>query len=644
MMLRKVSGTNIKGRTFSYDLGPATAIVGDNFAGKSSITDAIRLALMGHLPEVGKLPKATWELSSGADMAITVDFDNRAQLSRFFWLDGATVKTSVTGKGEMDGFESIPLLNAEAYFGMTDSHRTAYVFERIKLPDTYNALAIISECKRLNFGDDHSDQVERALDEVVDIVKAQFVPGGNVQEALAESIEELRESFTYWNTRAKSTQGAVTTLAELKLRSQQATMAAQGVDAHLQMKQGELDRLNTEHGKLQAQQQEAERTARRKNEVRKELDADRYDYPRSIAKAREQIRVASERVRDVKDPAGMRTELEKAASTLADIEAGMTKNQEVIDKAKKRLSELSGMKCCPWCKSKGKGWQANLEAELHDTIKPAEAANEEGERIVVGLRAVTATMRSAIASNDAAIQANHEARDDIRHHEAQIAQLLKDQAREEARRAELSAELDGLNVLPEEKDLTVAIEQHAIAIRDTRQAISEMQDKKDAETRLQQELKLAAQSELEHQDAAAHVTVIKAIAKLLKQKREDMITEAFTGLLKIANKVAGGILKSPLDLHENTVGRWEGSKFIPHRVFSGTERALCYIAIAVALSSTAPLKLVILDEFGRLDEENQHKVALRLLCLVEEGTIDQFIIVGTSAPTDTVDGLEIIKV
>ena len=65
MKITRVEAENLKGRSFAYDLSPQVAIVGENFSGKTSIIDAIRLALIGYIPELGKLPSATWQLSSG---------------------------------------------------------------------------------------------------------------------------------------------------------------------------------------------------------------------------------------------------------------------------------------------------------------------------------------------------------------------------------------------------------------------------------------------------------------------------------------------------------------------------------------------------------------------------------------------------
>jgi hypothetical protein len=53
---------------------------------------------------------------------------------------------------------------------------------------------------------------------------------------------------------------------------------------------------------------------------------------------------------------------------------------------------------------------------------------------------------------------------------------------------------------------------------------------------------------------------------------------------------------------------------------------LTYIAIATALSAQAPIRLVLLDELGRFDAEIEGKVINRLVHLVNEKVIDQFLV------------------
>ena len=136
--------------------------------------------------------------------------------------------------------------------------------------------------------------------------------------------------------------------------------------------------------------------------------------------------------------------------------------------------------------------------------------------------------------------------------------------------------------------------------------------------------------------------IVKAFTKLLNDKRGEMVAQAFGKLLLTANQLVGGILPSPLMFYDGEIGRMGTTGFHPHRVFSGTEKALTYIAIAVALSVDAPLRLVILDELGRLDDSNRIKVQRQLCKAVDYGVIDQFLIVGTELQRQA-EGVKVIQ-
>lgn len=650
MKLTSISAVGLKGPDFKHQLSAATAIVGPNAAGKTRILQAIRLALAGWLPECGKTPRATWELASGPEMIVRTEFDDGASIKRRFFLEGATVKAELeasTGKGhgaEILGssdsdIEAMPLLNAEAYFEMTDSQRVAYVFERIKLPDSYTPAAIIAECERLSFEEAHTQQIETAKGDMMLLVRASFLPvkKKSVQENLVDIIAELRESFTYWNARAKSTQGAVTTLAELKLRETEVVAAAQGVDAALTKAQSELDELNLNKGRLQMKQAEAERRAEDIKGLRSRLDADRIDYPRMIQKLQDAIALDKKQLKLELIPKA-RENLVAAISALkdelAEVRGHFSEWTLARAEASEQLDGLASLKVCPYCHSKGKDWKVTLEKELNAKLARLDGLLKDGNALVGSKEPSVREMEKALLDNDVIVLANNSVKQRIEAKEREVGRYQEAATRSSEQRTAWQKDLEALEALPVGEQVSDELDVVMSNASELREQISVLQERKTAETRLHQQLVSAAQAELEHHDAAAHVTVIKAIANLLKDKRAAMINEAFNGLLEVANKVVSGILKKNLCLHEGTIGMWsDGGKFIPHRVFSGTEKALTYIAIAVALSATAPIKLVILDEFGRLDEANQLKVIDRLNdCLMEE-IIDQFIIVGTKMPS-----------
>ena len=90
--------------------------------------------------------------------------------------------------------------------------------------------------------------------------------------------------------------------------------------------------------------------------------------------------------------------------------------------------------------------------------------------------------------------------------------------------------------------------------------------------------------------------------------------------------------------HGNTapVGAW-----IPHEAFSGTEQLLAYAGFAVALAGQAPIKVVIMDELGRLTGTRKAAMLRRMCELVSKGVIDQFI--GCDVEGNMVSGVNCIS-
>jgi hypothetical protein len=625
MILAKVGAQNLKGATFQHQLGPCVAIQGPNFSGKTAIFEAIRLAILGHIPEVGKLPKATWELASGDRMSVRVTFDNGGSITRVFQ-EG---KTPIVSQDEAELFD-LPLLNAEHYFGLTDSERTNYVFRHVRLPAVYTPASIIAELERLTFEEAHTEGVEVGKAELIKACRKRF-DGTELQDALSNLVDYLAEQFSYWNRRAKETQGAVTTLTDLKLRSEDETLAAPAdLEEQIAAVQDELDTINTDKGGLIESRDAAERNAGRRKMLQKELDKDRIDYPRMLTQKQTDKEALEKQLVPEPEPA----EIEKLRGVISDANSAIRTADQTVEEADKKIGEIherrrgvAGLEECPYCHAKGAGWKKVLAAELNTAEKNYESAIKDAtksrDKAAEILRDANETLETFLREQES----NHRLREQIRQIEREIGNIQADQRTEQNKRQRYEdeiAELEKGAIDP--KSLDKSIEQ----LEQRRQAaatkLKGLNGRKTAETQMKQDLRRAEESAKEHRDALEHVLVIKAFGKVLKAKREGLIAEAFTSLLQVANMFAKSILKSPLVLVNNTIGRMVGDKFVPHRVFTGAEKALTYIAIATALSAQAPIRLVLLDELGRFDAEIEGKVINRLVHLVNEKVIDQFLV------------------
>lgn len=629
MILEKVSASNLKGQHINVNLGPATAIIGPNASGKTAILEAIKFVCRGKFPEV---KKGSWpELTA----------EGRFDLDRF-------VRRSINAKGTVSTESSfsdaelealdLPLLNPEYYFGLTDRERTNYVFERVKLPGTYSGDAIISEIERLSFGEGHTEAIEKAKSEVVGEVRlivkdAQL----GLQQAMAIATENLRTRFTYWNRRCKETQGAVTTLTELKLRRENVAAAPADLDEQIKTAGKELAALNRQHGTKKQQLDEIDQKIATKQSVEKFLAADRIDYDASIARVRaNQTKMGQEFERMADSIAGIDiedTEKEWTGANRRNISAeteikSLTERRNKLDQS---LLDLEKRAECPYCHGKHTGWKDATRSVLKEELNELNSLMLYQTGIRDGslsrlrdLSAVTKKFRETRAAMEPL-------QFELSRDKKVIEKLESEREQDKQKRANWKAELEKLH--GSSLDASALEKEYA----ELHEAITAVEAKRDAlnkiredETRLNQDLLRARESAKEHTLADAQLSVTKKVAKLIDEKRNDMVLTAFETLLGTANKFVAGILKTPLTMSDGVIARMGDGVMIEHHWFSGTEKVLTYMAIAAALSASAPFKLVILDEFGRLDNGNQDAVVNRLLDLQKKQVIDQFIICGSN--------------
>ena len=119
-----------------------------------------------------------------------------------------------------------------------------------------------------------------------------------------------------------------------------------------------------------------------------------------------------------------------------------------------------------------------------------------------------------------------------------------------------------------------------------------------------------------------------------------MVEDAFRPLLTVANSFFGAILKSPLAYNDGEIGTWREGVWVGHRTFSGTEKALCYSAIQMALAASSPVRVMIVDELGRLDAGNAEKLLLAVGHAIKTNRIDQFIGIDATNRYETSGTLE----
>lgn len=129
-------------------------------------------------------------------------------------------------------------------------------------------------------------------------------------------------------------------------------------------------------------------------------------------------------------------------------------------------------------------------------------------------------------------------------------------------------------------------------------------------------------------EVEAQAKLLGKVLDLVSQKKTELVSVSIEAPLAVANKLATGILKGPLVFEEGEIGMRVGDAFISSRVFSGTETALVIMGLTAGLAAASSLRVLILDEFGRLTTKNAVRLMSNLHGMVVAGTIDQFFLIG----------------
>ena len=139
------------------------------------------------------------------------------------------------------------------------------------------------------------------------------------------------------------------------------------------------------------------------------------------------------------------------------------------------------------------------------------------------------------------------------------------------------------------------------------------------------DLKRVAEAEAARDRAKLDLEFALKLAELLRTIQAEAVELAFKPMLEIANGLIAGVLKTPLSYHNSEIGTWRGALWVTHRTFSGTERAVAYAAIQAALASKSPIKIVILDELGRIGDRPLGQLLAAISQGIGFGMIDGFV-------------------
>lgn len=306
-----------------------------------------------------------------------------------------------------------------------------------------------------------------------------------------------------------------------------------------------------------------------------------------------------------------------------------------------------------------------LNAKLAQARSNYALAEAEKRRATEGIKLLTARslstidteLEAAIAATTKAAAAAETARDEYHAAQKGDAELFAKRSRLTALRAEFAAVPDYPNMiarlegelagLPPETNgdsLTDALHRMAEA---KATAAKRLEEAKQAEkqliaSRAEAATKLKAAEKAETTRVEADIW--KKVRQFVEDEQQEAVAAAFKPLLITANKIAGAVLKSPLTYRDGELGRMDGRTWVSHHTFSGSEQAVTFAAISVALAVHSPLRIAIVDELDRLTLENKKALMEAVTVAVADGTLDQFIGCDVrAADYSALSGVTVIK-
>lgn len=633
MTITRITGQNIKGRSFSHALSPTTLIVGPNASGKSAILSTLRLCLLGYEPTLSRKKPDIFQLSSASTMGGAIEFENGL-------INTFDLKMNAKGvvSGSFDLSIELPpiLLDTKEYFDVPKNERTAFLLKRVGAA----AITVSSICNELF-------KVKDAVELMTELnihLNTQLKAKGLQPFELVDCAQDfLRERRLNIQREIDALQGAVETAVRQEsegqkpvLQNMEPQMAEQ--QRVIAEKNKQLQQLREELGRINAFGQQVV-DLRQKIENFKPIDA---QPTRDQLTKLEAEHLSFGGVLDGSDV--VLAEWERWNESLSISTRELTRLTQEIARLEKRHQEAKGQIVkivCQHCQKENEIGNTSVATEIHQQLEAARASAKttENERELAQKKLaelkpqVEGFQKKAkeIEVNRAATTAAHAELERIDRHNRQIDQLKHLLTEAEAK---LAAERPRAFNLEDGQRATRDLEEAQKALAALQQQQNQWVAQKADERR-------AEQAAEERRKKSEEVKQLTSALEAVRDYQQRIIGEAITPLMAAASMLTRPVMGFDLEYRDGDIGYIRGKNWVGYRTFSGTEELLFLAGLAVAFAQESPLKLVVMDELGRLTSGTKWTLMSAIRDLIDQGVIHQF--VGVDVSADAYTGLKDIN-
>lgn len=668
MRIHEIAATGLKGPGFRHQLAPMTLITGDNGAGKTAITDAIKIALLNRHPVLGAKNAAIFKLASGKLLEIEIGLTGQEGDTRWSmsWEQkGKTIKANHRINEDQDTIRTgiIPAVLDFNAFALAKPTERQRILEdlmgamedqaqpvKVQIAGMNQAAVLALEGLEKQWDRETFQDFERVCREAKRAVGQDVKRlAGAVQQSMVDEATELMAS----DTNAINPLDLLAAEKDLAKLNQQIGEQQHEVNRIATMQMNAPDRPAEPRPEAKDIEDLHHRIHGNATALQEAQKAIQHNSPIHVRV--QQIDKAMEGApTEGTKPESIRIEMGPARDSLAEAETRLNfatkeaeRAEQAIRSAKADRDRLTKAGTCPTCGTSGDG----LEQSIRDVFQPKiEALKSELDK------AVDERLKAAEAINQAT---NHiEAVRDL--NQQWDAWEAFQQARElKAERVELVEELEPVPETENQHELQVKLTEtqridgqwkayeQAVGLvpskEEAERALHVLEDYKQAAKITGERIAELKDQQEKHQGALARVrnmtkhqedleiaraaeNGLQVAAGWAKERSMKATADAMAPILVPANLLLAGVVEGALWIEGTEIGIAQDGKFHPLEVLSGAEATAVAAAIQVAIASRSSVRTVIVDEMSRMTQARKVRLCENLREAIERGQIEQAIV------------------
>lgn len=641
MKITKITASGLKGLpTFSHELDrPVSVFAGDNMAGKTAALDALKIALLGYHPDLGKRKGDTLKIATNGNLNVSVSTSSGDYIRRL------TRKENDASIPE-DALITPVLLDPAEFQAKSKGDRISWVLgmSQVETPD-------VTEAIRKENAAAHPDQTTEIVDSIMDLG----------EEA---TLDEITEHLKTQESEAKAAIKAASGFMETQDAVSWDETAALDVASQIEEVEAEIHAgliaQEREEARIREATSQAEAVTARNAAKTKAYQTALASWEKKAAQVeglKSQISDWKVSLEEAQAKAPARAALDAALKEVvakhdenlaAAIRTGTqaTSARIQLEKLQAEYERIMSCEDCPTCKSKGTAWRDAFQAYHEAQVEPVKKAfqvaqvqaqtyqkaadefHDEVEKIKAEIRAVAAATQAAM---DYTMKINAA--------ETAIANLGEAPAKPELE------EVEGMTA-SEIEDIVKTATSWVQKVERDKERLRGLKTQQAEAERAKQDEKRRIQAQERKEEAEGLLEVLKSAIAIVKAAQEELLRDTVDGVLGKAHTILDGIIPGDLSF-DTKAGDFvlvRNGHGIPIPVLSGMEAAIVQAAIAVTLHE-GPAILVI-DDLGVMTRKNQEKFLSHVAALCKDGILDQ--VITTAAWDDDylpeVDGIQIVKI